>query len=969
MNGFLPLAVAVALSGLATAQESAERTASLDERFARLRELPEDQAELRVELAKEALALAVDPPDLGAELEASFHIGMGLFDLERYAESCESLDRAAQLARFAESAPWLLQILGNLAIVKNLLGELDRAFESAEEFLALAREHGRPGYAAKALNVLATVHERRGDFASAIEAYGEALGLVLEHGGRLEAAVILNNIGVAHVSLGHETEAIEFFDGAAGVLREVGDDAGLAGALANIADIDRRSGDLEEALARHLEALELREACCPPGIVALSHQSVGITYHELGRNEAALEHLEQALEIQQRLGLAAETVATLSGMARVYAAQDRDGEALETATLGLKLASAGELRGQRLAVLESLAAAHESAGSPTEALTVLREAAEIERAMRSLDVQEALAEFRAKLETDLKQREIEALEKDNELRRIQRNALAIGGALLSFIAAIGWTLFVYRRRAHRRELERELRYQALCDLSPVGIFRADGNGRVHYASSRFCDIADTPESAVIGREWFDLIEAEDREVAREAWRKCVGGETPFAAEFRIRRPDGTVRHVLGQAAAEKDGDLRSAGFVGTITDVTIQHDLEEGIRQTQKLGSLGLLAGGIAHDFNNLMTAILGHGNMAQKSLSHDEDARTHLENIDRAAEQAGELCRQLLAYAGRGSFTLELLDLNRVVQDTCELFELAISKKAKLELVLGNPRPVVLGDVTQVRQVLLNLVGNASDAQGDRAGRIGVYTGTVERAEGTFYQSFLADEDLIGGYAMLAVTDEGSGMDDATLEKVFDPFFTTKKTGHGLGMAGVLGIVRSHRGAIRVETTVGRGTRVEVLLPASSSDTTRRVDDVGPLVDTERHRGALVLVVEDEPALLQVAAQSLEAEGFAVLAARDGEQALAVFEANAGRVDLVLLDIVMPVMDGAEVYAALRDRGHEVPILCTSGYTKEETRERLLSYGSPRFLKKPYRPGTLVRAVCECLAESKARTAALQRG
>jgi len=376
------------------------------------------------------------------------------------------------------------------------------------------------------------------------------------------------------------------------------------------------------------------------------------------------------------------------------------------------------------------------------------------------------------------------------------------------------------------------------------------------------------------------------------------------------------------------------------------------LRETQRLESLGLLAGGIAHDFNNMLVAVLGGAALAQAELPPGSSARRLLEEVEQAARRASDLCRRLLAYSGRGRFTVERVDLSRLVSEMTELLRVSISKRVELRLDLASDLPPVEADPTQLRQVVMNLLTNASESVGEEGGVVRVATGTRVCDAATLRACVLDASEGPGRYAFLEVADTGSGMDAATLQSIFEPFFSTKGAGRGLGLAGVLGIVRGHRGAVQVESQPGRGTTFRVLLPAAQGERATAPEPTPRTALARRQAGGVVLVVEDEPAVRAVAQAALEAAGFGVVAAEDGRAALAAARERGEEIAAVLLDMSMPRMSGEETFRALRELRPELPVVLTSGYEAGDAVGRLSGDGAVRFVQKPWHPSELVAAV-----------------
>jgi signal transduction histidine kinase/CheY-like chemotaxis protein len=381
--------------------------------------------------------------------------------------------------------------------------------------------------------------------------------------------------------------------------------------------------------------------------------------------------------------------------------------------------------------------------------------------------------------------------------------------------------------------------------------------------------------------------------------------------------------------------------------------LEAQVRHTQRLESIGVLAGGIAHEFNNLLTSITGYASLAGMDVPPGTPASRHIEHVLAAAKSAADLTRQILAYAGRSQFLLEPLDLSMMVESTARLIESMVTKKAVLRFCLASDIPRIEGDAGQLRQVILNLAGNASEALGDQPGEIRVSTGLLW-AEGGELPSLKTGRIMPAGlYVWLEVADTGAGMDRATLDRIFDPFFSTKFTGRGLGLASVLGIVRAHRGSITVASEPGKGSTFRVFFPALDEEDRSTAASLHACASEWQAAGS-VLVVDDEEAIRDLARTILEGAGFAVLTAANGDEALTLFREHADHVHLVLLDVVMPGRNASEVLEEIQQASPETRVVVCSGYNDSEAAGRLGGRVPSGFLRKPYDPEGLVTRLKE---------------
>ncbi|PTY02793.1 hypothetical protein DB347_22870 [Opitutaceae bacterium EW11] len=525
-------------------------------------------------------------------------------------------------------------------------------------------------------------------------------------------------------------------------------------------------------------------------------------------------------------------------------------------------------------------------------------------------------------------------------------------------------------RRLNRSLELRLHeQQALFDLLPVGIAIArDAECREIQANQRFADLlgiqmgTNASLSAAPMRVQPFRVFQNGRELQQDELpmqRAARENRAVLNFEETLLRRDGTQVHVVLNAVPLRDAEGNAHGCVATVQDITAQTvatedrlAFERRLQETQKLESLGVLAGGIAHDFNNLLTGILGNASIARLELpSGHAPVRAALDNLEHAAMRAADLCKQMLAYAGKGRFVIQPLSLSGLIKNTAELLEVSISKKATLQLNLAEGLPAVQGDATQIRQVLMNLVINASEAIGDRSGAILVRTSLVQANREYLETKAFREQVEEGSYVCLEVSDTGSGMDRETLARVFDPFFTTKFTGRGLGLAAVLGIVRGHKGAIRVTSQPGKGTEFEILFPALGQLAT----PPDPLIHAgaEGARSSMpVMVVDDEEAVRAVAVRVLRNSGFRVVPAENGVKALEILRADTEKFALVLLDLTMPRMDGEEAFRLIREIKPDVPVVIMSGFSEQDMADRFSGLRLDGFVEKPFSAETLLTKV-----------------
>ncbi len=499
----------------------------------------------------------------------------------------------------------------------------------------------------------------------------------------------------------------------------------------------------------------------------------------------------------------------------------------------------------------------------------------------------------------------------------------------------------------------EQRFRALVEHSwdAVALFGPDG--AILYGSPATTRILGYDLAEFVGRNALDLIHPEDRDgVASRLTEVMANSRGRVIVAARVRHKDGSWRYLEGVLTNLLD-DPSVGAIVNNYRDATERRSLEQQVIQAQKMEAVGRLAGGVAHDFNNILTAIGGYTDLLLADLPPDDPRRQDVDEIHRAADRAAALTQQLLAFSRRQVLQPKVIDLNALVSNVENLLRRLIGEDVLLATTLAGDVGRVRADPGQVEQVIVNLAVNARDAM-PAGGRLTIETRNVE-----LDAAYAAEHQTVvpGPYAVIAVSDSGTGMSAETQSHMFEPFYTTKEVGKGtgLGLATVYGIVKQSGGSIWVYSELGHGTTVKVYLP--------RVDEPAePLApstpaDAESLRGTeTILLVEDEPAVRAVARQILTRQGYAVLEAADGQTALAMVDAGGPRVDLVLTDVVMPGMSGRSLADRLASRYPGLRVLYMSGYTDDAiVRHGMLEPGLA-YLQKPFRPDALARKVREVL-------------
>lgn len=493
----------------------------------------------------------------------------------------------------------------------------------------------------------------------------------------------------------------------------------------------------------------------------------------------------------------------------------------------------------------------------------------------------------------------------------------------------------------------EVALDLLCVAHPSGYFV-----RVNPAFERV--LGYTAEE-LTSRPIVEFVHPDDRESTIEALEQLGEAKNLRGFTNRYICKDGSVVWLEWHSRAYNDGELIYAS-ARDITDLRRaereRERMELKFREAQKLESVALLAGGIAHDFNNLLTTILGNAGLISMHLEEGHPVRERAEAIRRAASTAADLCEQLLAYAGEGQFDIDKSNLSAIVRETDHLLEASVSSPAQIEYDLDDDLPPAELDVTQIRQILMNVVKNASEALGDESGTIRIETSTAHFDRADFAETYLNEDLNEGEYVTLTVSDTGCGMSAEEIERIFDPFYTSKFDGRGLGLAATLGIVRAHEGALQVDSAPGEGTTFRFCFPALQTNqpfTDEQDDTPVPSLEMET-----VLAVDDEEGILEYLKDTLESQKIGVLTASNGTEAVDLFEDYHEEVSAVVLDLTMPGLSSEEVYRELRAVDGDTPIVLSSGYNQSKIGEDLPDpeQTNAEFLQKPFGPEDLLRSL-----------------
>jgi two-component system cell cycle sensor histidine kinase/response regulator CckA len=461
--------------------------------------------------------------------------------------------------------------------------------------------------------------------------------------------------------------------------------------------------------------------------------------------------------------------------------------------------------------------------------------------------------------------------------------------------------------------------------------------------------------------WIEMVVPEDRPAVLAQAEEVFRGGDPHPVEHRIVRKDGCVRWVRNTPVPHRRPDGQLTSYDGVIQDITERKETEQRLRDSeikvqhmQKLESLASLAGGIAHDFNNLLVAVLGNADLALRELASNAPVRELVEEIKRAALRAAGLTSQMLAYSGGGRFVSKDVDLNALVREAVDRLADSLSDRIKVEFTLDSRLPCIQGDADHLRQAVQELIENAAEEIDSQQGVIILATGAIDAMKGDLTSLYGADTLSTGRYVFVEVSDTGCGMDQATLSRLFDPFFTTKFTGRGLGLAAVLGIVRGHHGTIQVRSEPGKGANIRLLLPctpppAMSSQPSQETGGVSASSGRTTPGKQAVLIADDEMNVLRICRTVLEKSGYRVLTAADGQEAVDLFRRNTGQISVVVLDMVMPRLDGREAFQRIRSLDPRVPVILCSGYSQNDVTQGFGAGDLAGFLRKPFQMDELI--------------------
>jgi two-component system, cell cycle sensor histidine kinase and response regulator CckA len=518
----------------------------------------------------------------------------------------------------------------------------------------------------------------------------------------------------------------------------------------------------------------------------------------------------------------------------------------------------------------------------------------------------------------------------------------------------------YQRAIQKLHLSEELlraserKYRSLVESIPDIIFALDLHGSFTYIGPRWKKILGHDESEVLGKNFTDFAPAEEHSLLINIFKEVRNENKSFEnIPWQYFRKDGQARYFSGSTAPLLDEQGKIVGTMGIARDITENKKLAEQLLQSQKMESIGNLAGGIAHDFNNLLGGILGYASFIKKKMSLQDPLYHSVNSIERSAQQAAELTKQLLGFARRGKYQVKPINCNVLIQDLAHLLGRTIDKRITVAVELDPHLSLVEGDEAQLQQSLMNICLNARDAM-PSGGTLRIVTSNQ-----TLSHDFILEKRgwKEGEYIKITLSDTGTGMTPEIQPQIFEPFFTTKEPGKGtgLGLSMVYGIIQNHGGYIDYKSELNQGTCFELFLPTIPEV---RIEEPSPFPqETTIHKGSeTILIVDDQDIIRQLGADILEDVGYKIVLATCGEEAIQICLEHKEDIALVVLDVVMPGLGGKETFLRLKDINPKIKVLLSSGYSIAGEVGEILKEGVGGFVQKPYKDDELINKVREIL-------------
>ncbi len=825
-----------------------------------------------------------------------------------------------------QSAARSSMALGVLSVEKSKFSEALVFMKKAE---SVFRVDG--GYLlARCLNWLGQICFSLDLFQESWNYYTEALELNEELSLITDQAYVFSNMGLLCQRIGLYKQAERSFRNSMKIQEESGNNYGFADSLANLGLLlaekkglyQEAAPILEKAYKMHLENKAISKA----GLVLVNY---ALTISRLGDKEKAELLFDKAEQLVFSRESWVEKIEYCVVRAEFYLESGNVGKAEKLITMGRNIESVNVSNSYGQGFNFIYARILVEKGNYELAYSELQKAMEEEKKLDALKSSAMESVIDALTETARAKKELIRVEEEARLLEQKNTSL-----LLS-----------------------EERFRGLVNsMTNIGVLAVDSQGVVTFWNNTCEKLYGYESSEAYGTKLSELIVPEHL----HEWISSFIRTRKIDKEFdvNLRAKNGSLKSVLLSLVPFKEDetfiiqvDLTSQRFAENQRTL-----IEAQMRRTQKLEALGTLAGGIAHDFNNLLQGILGNAAMLCNTLNKDSSQLIKAERIQSAAERSADLCTQMLDYAGVKPVRHQLMDINHVIRDISVLMETSLPKDVELVMDLSNRVPPVIGDHSQMRQVVMNLVLNGAESI-EGSGHVSISTDFVYRKREQFRDNLLEESPDDGDFLLLKVRDTGAGIDAETLTRIFDPFYSTKQTGRGLGLAAVLGIIRGHSGAIMVHSKPDIGSEFCVYLHAARED--ELVETVNnPPEAIEDHTGKRILVVDDEEIVRETIHAILSSMGFEVVAVPGGAEALSMLE--EGKIpDLMMLDLTMPGLSGAEVFRKLRGMEMDFPVLVVSGYSKDKLSSLFPGDGPNGFLQKPFSPEALIRVLNEIFSRT----------
>ena len=838
----------------------------------------------------------------------TIHWRMGKLD-----EAEEYAHQAMKLAEINErfySKARVSMALGVLCFEKSHFAEAQVFMKMAEEGL----REVRGVLLARCLNWLGQIAVALEQYQQSWSYYTEALNLNEELSLQRNQAYVLSNMGLLCIRMGLYKQAEDCFRSSIKNHEKLGNIYGLADSLANLGMLLLNHGKLYEKAAKILEKASKMQfdnnAISKAGMV-LTHCAFALAH--TGEKEKSDCLFNRAQKMVFSMESWSEQKQYYQLRADLYLSNGNLEEAENLVLLGKKIEEEKEPIGTSSDFNKIHSEILFKKGEYHQAYSMLLKSVEESNKVDSVKTSAMESVIYALTETAKTKKELLRIEKETKILEHNNSVLRLS----------------------------EKRFRALVNrMTSIGVIAVNSDGAVTFWNDTCKDFYGYQSDEVIGVELIELIVP----THLHEWftdfvnnRNCSRG-----FDVNLKTKDNKLKSVLVSLVALNENET----FIIQVDQTSRRNAenqkslIEAQMRRTQKLEALGTLAGGIAHDFNNLLQGILGNASMLCSSLEKESNDFSKVLKIKSAAERSADLCSQMLDYAGVKPVGHEILKINEVINDISLLLETSLPKGVALVTNFAKNLPPLMGDRSQIRQVVMNLILNGAESI-EGIGNVQISTNLVYMTREQFEFNLLEESPAEGNYLFFEVSDTGSGIDPETLTRIFDPFFSTKKTGRGLGLAAVLGIVRGHSGAITVDSELGVGTKFRVYLRSTSTSEILSEKEPELFAHTD-FSGKSILVVDDEEIVRETIHAILSLKGYKVKTVPGGAEALEVLK-KVETPDLMLLDLTMPGLNGAEVFTRVRSMGMTFPILVVSGYFKDQISSLFPEKGPVGFLQKPF--------------------------